>query len=102
LGPGQVQPKQQDVIYMLTPRLTRVGMEYFGPPIPLLDNATVSGRVETDFLTLNPRGSESRELLRLRLAYLAIKHGPFTLVAGQDWDIAGPLLPLVNDNTSFF
>jgi hypothetical protein len=102
VGPAQVPPRQQDVIYMLTPRLTRVGLEYFGPAIALLDNATVSGRVETDFLTLNPGGSESRELLRLRLAYLAIKHGPFTLVAGQDWDIAGPLLPLVNDNTNFF
>ena len=86
--------------YSLYPRLSRAGLEYFGPKIDSFFDAIPTGRLEIDFLTANPGGSESRQLLRLRLAYAAIAMGEFTLLVGQDWDIVAPLLPTINMNTN--
>ena len=83
----------------LYPRLTRMGVEYYGLPIQSLDGAVAHARTEIDFLTSNPGGPESRELLRLRLAYAQITSHDWSLVVGQDWDIVSPLIPSINDNT---
>jgi hypothetical protein len=103
LGPLLVPIKPDDFNYSLYPRLTRAGVEYFGPAIDLpcccCTQILPSGRLEIDFLTINPGGPESRELLRLRLAYAQLQLGDWTLVVGQDWDIVAPLIPTINDNT---
>lgn len=98
-GPGTVPVRPNSTNYSLYPRLTRVGLEYYGLPIPRLNCAVPSTRVEVDFLTNNPGGLESRELLRLRLGYAQVKGDEWTLLAGQDWDIVSPLIPSINDNT---
>jgi hypothetical protein len=98
-GPANVPAKEHDPNYSLYPRLTRAGLEYYGQPIDLLDGAVPSGRVEIDFLSVNPGGSESRPLLRLRLAYAQVKYDEWTFLAGQDWDVIAPLIPTINDNT---
>jgi hypothetical protein len=86
--------------YSLYPRLSRLGLEYFGPKIDSFYDAVPTARLEIDFLTNNPGGSESRQLLRLRLAYVATTIDDFTLLVGQDWDIVSPLLPTINMNTN--
>ncbi len=107
VGPNAVPIKPNDVNYALYPRLTRLGAEYYGKPIDCLGGAVGGGRIEIDFLTneqpsnavipaLNP---ESRELLRIRLAYVTLTLDEFTLLVGQDWDIIAPLNPSINDNT---
>ena len=56
--------------YSLYPRLTRFGTEYYGQPIECLDGARASGRLEIDFLTINPNingfNNESRETNKRR------------------------------------
>jgi hypothetical protein len=97
-----------DPNYSLYPRLTRMGVDYFGEPIEALGGARVSGRFETDFLTIDPDPNpgvpnvESRQLIRLRLAYVQVQKGGFTFLIGQDWDIIAPLLPTINDNTTMW
>jgi hypothetical protein len=98
-GPSAVPIRPDQLNYSLYPRLTRVGAEYYGLPIPNLGGAVGLARVEIDFLTSNPGGPESRDLLRLRLAYAQVNCGEWTLLAGQDWDIISPLNPSINDNT---
>lgn len=103
-GPNAVPIKPHNFNYALYPRLTRIGAEYYGPPIEALGGATTTGRLEVDFLTganasINP---ESRELLRLRLAYITVTWDEFTLLVGQDWDLVSPLIPTVNDNTNMW
>jgi hypothetical protein len=102
-GPGRVPSKTPDPNYSLYPRLTRFGFEYYGNKVALLCDAIPSGRLEFDFLTPNPNSpgfnTESRQFLRLRLAYVQLTHGEFTLVVGQDWDIIAPLIPTIDDNT---
>lgn len=83
----------------LYPRLSRLGLEYYGLPIELLDGAVAHARFEVDFLTSNPGGPESRELMRLRLAYGQLHYHDWTFLGGQDWDIISPLNPSINDNT---
>jgi hypothetical protein len=102
-----IVPNQSN--YSLYPRLTRLGLEYYGAPIDSFFGAVPSGRLETDFLTVDPNtaignnnlgiNTESRQMIRLRLAYAKLQIGEFALVVGQDWDIIAPLLPTINDNT---
>lgn len=99
LGPKQVPMRPHSAAYSIYPRLTRVGLEYYGLPMERLGGAVALARLETDFLTSTPGQSESRQLIRLRLAYGQIKKGEWTLLAGQDWDIISPLNPSINDNT---
>ena len=98
-GPNNVPIRPYSANYSLYPRLSRAGLEYYGLPMERLDGALPSARLEIDFLTITPGQSESRPLLRLRLAYGQIQRGEWTIVAGQDWDIVAPLVPSINDNT---
>ena len=53
--------------YSIHPRLTRIGIDYTGPRIAKLGDARLSGKLETDF---ENGGSESRQIIRIRHAYL--------------------------------
>lgn len=56
----------------------------------------MSGKLETDF---ENGGSESRQIIRIRHAYLRMGWKDFSLLAGQTWDIVSPLFPTVNNDT---
>lgn len=95
---GTIAPRETN--YSLYPRLTRLGFEYFHKPLQDLGDAKLWGHFEIDFLTTGfQQNPESRELLRMRLAYAALRIEEFTFVVGQDWDIFSPLLPSFNTNT---
>lgn len=79
--------------YSIHPRLTRLGIDYTGPRIAKLGNAKLSGKLETDF---ENGGSESRQIIRIRHAYLRLDWREASLLAGQTWDIVSPLFPTVN------
>jgi len=82
--------------YSIHPRLTRIGIDYTGPQIAKLGNARLSGKLETDF---ENGGSESRQIIRIRHAYLRLDWKEASLLAGQTWDIVSPLFPTVNNDT---
>jgi hypothetical protein len=79
--------------FSLTPRLTRLGIDYTGPRIAALNDAKLTGKFEIDF---NVGGTESRPLFRERLAWLRLNWERFALEAGQDRDLVSPLLPTPN------
>jgi len=69
--------------------------------LPFWANAKVSGVLEFDFqnrATSETSGleSESRELPRLRHAYVKLTSGGFSMLAGQTWDLIAPLWPVAN------
>ena len=82
--------------YSIHPRLTRLGIDYTGPQIAKLGNARLSGKLETDF---ENGGSESRQIIRIRHAYLRLDWKEASLLAGQTWDIVSPLFPTVNSDS---
>ncbi|MBI3949540.1 MAG: hypothetical protein HY314_03690 [Acidobacteria bacterium] len=82
--------------FTLHPRLTRIGIDYFGPNISGLGDAELSGKFEVDFQN---GGRESRPIIRIRHAYLKSSWGALSLLAGQTWDIISPLYPTVNNDT---
>lgn len=82
--------------YSIHPRLTRIGIDYTGPRIAKLGNAKLSGKLETDF---ENGGSESRQIIRIRHAYLRLDWKETSLLAGQTWDIVSPLFPIVNNDS---
>jgi hypothetical protein len=82
--------------FSMHPRLTRFGIDYSGPHIDALGDARLSGKLETDF---ENGGSESRQIIRIRHAYLRLDWSDFSILAGQTWDIVSPLFPTVNNDT---
>jgi hypothetical protein len=85
----------------MTPRLSRLGVKVDRDSLPFWQEARVSGVLEFDFqnrATSEVSGleSESRELPRLRHAYIKLTAGGFSLLAGQTWDLISPLWPVVN------
>ncbi len=82
--------------FTMHPRLTRLGINYTGPRIAKLGDAKLSGQLETDFQN---GGSESRQIIRIRHAYLRLDWNKFWLLGGQTWDIVSPLFPTVNADT---
>jgi hypothetical protein len=78
------------------PRLTRFGIDFSGPRIESLNNAKLSGKLETDF---ENGGSESRQIIRIRNAFLRLDWKDFSVLAGQNWNIVSPLFPTVNNDT---
>ncbi len=75
------------------PRLTRLGLRL--KPQELQPGTQFRGAVEVDFQN---GGSESREILRMRQAYLALSRGPWEFLAGQTWDLISPLNPAANND----
>jgi len=82
--------------FTLHPRLTRLGVDYLGPRIESLGNSGLGGKFEVDFQN---GGRESRQIIRIRHAYLKMSWGAFSLLGGQTWDIISPLYPTVNNDT---
>lgn len=82
--------------FSMHPRLTRFGIDYTGPRIESLGDARLSGKLETDF---ENGGSESRQIIRIRHAFLRMDWADFSLLAGQTWDVVSPLFPTVNNDT---
>lgn len=83
--------------FTMHPRLTRFGANYrINNPIASMGGATVLGKIEIDFFN---GGSESRAIPRYRQAYLQLKWGPHSLLAGQTSDLISPLFPNVNPHT---
>ncbi|HLF93771.1 MAG TPA: hypothetical protein VJB14_09915 [Planctomycetota bacterium] len=84
-----------------TPRLSRLGVKVERDSLPLWPDARLSGQLEFDFqnrATSETSGleSESRELPRLRHAFVKLQAGSFSFLAGQTWDLISPLWPLAN------
>jgi hypothetical protein len=77
-----------DSNFAMHPRESRLGFHL--EERELDENATLRGRFEIDFLN---GGSESREIPRMRLAYLELGLGAWRFLAGQDWDVISPLYP---------
>jgi hypothetical protein len=82
--------------YSIHPRLTRFGVDFAGPRLAGLRGAKLSGKLETDF---ENGGSESRQIIRIRHAYLRLDWKEASLLAGQTWDVVSPLFPTVNNDT---
>lgn len=82
--------------FTMHPRLTRFGIDWNGPVIAKLGDAKLSGKLETDFQN---GGTESRQIIRIRHAYLNLGWKKFSILAGQTWDIVSPLFPTVNSDT---
>jgi len=93
-APAGVRASSNDEDFNIHPKLTRVGLEFDGGKIDSLGNAAVTGKLETDFY--NATATESREALRIRVAYLQLKWDQFALYGGQMWDVISPLMPIVN------
>jgi len=85
----------------ITPRLSRLGVKVDRDSLPFWEGAKASGVLEFDFqnrATSEVSGleSESRELPRLRHAYIKLTDDGFTFLAGQTWDLISPLWPVAN------
>jgi hypothetical protein len=84
-----------------TPRLSRLGVKIDRDSLPFWASAKAGGVLEFDFqnrATSETSGleSESRELPRLRHAYIKVTSGGLSFLAGQTWDLISPLWPGVN------
>jgi hypothetical protein len=82
--------------FSMHPRLTRFGIDYSGPRIEKLGDAKLSGKLETDF---ENGGTESRQIIRIRHAFLRLDWKDFSILAGQTWDTVSPLFPTVNNDS---
>jgi len=78
------------------PRLTRFGIKYWGPRLERPFSVRLEGKFEMDFQN---GGRESRQVPRIRHAYLKLQGGDISLLAGQTWDIISPLYPTVNSDS---
>jgi hypothetical protein len=93
--------KVDDEFIDFYPRLTRFGLKVERDSIPLWSETKLSGNLEIDFqnrATSETEGleSESREVPRLRHAYLKVTNDDFSILGGQTWDVIAPLWPSVN------
>ncbi len=88
------------------PRLTRFGVDITPPKLP--SGWSSNGKLEIDFYNAvidRPAAggplardlvSNSRAAPRIRLAYVQVSKGAFSLLAGQNWDVISPLFPSYN------
>ena len=81
--------------YSMHPRLSRFGVDFTGPSIARLGDAKLTGKFEADF---ENGGTESRQIIRIRHAYLRLGWKNFSLLGGQTSDTVSPLLPTVNND----
>jgi hypothetical protein len=85
--------------FSMHPRLTRFGVDYTGPQVRGLGDGKLSGKLELDF---ENGGTESRQIIRIRHAYLKMNWRDFSILGGQTWDVFSPLLPTVNNDTTMW
>ncbi len=85
--------------FTLSPRLTRFGMTFGSDDlINGIGDPKLVGKLETDFYNIGLGDSDSRQALRMRLAYIDLDWGAWSVRAGQDWDVISPLYPVVNND----
>jgi len=95
--PGGTVADEDDSEFDLSARLTRLGFRFHKPePIDGLGGPRLDGVIEVDFYNIGLGDSDSRNALRMRLAYLTLSWQKWSLLAGQDWDVISPLYPAVN------
>ncbi len=94
-APAAVRARNNEPAFSMDPRLTRIGFDFDGGTPQPLGYAKLTGKLETDFDTVNSGpSSESRQLPRIRLAYLRMAWPEdLTVTLGQQWDVISPLLP---------
>ncbi len=92
-------PDNKNSEYAMHSRLSRLGLTVDGKQIKGLGNPKLSGKVEVDFYNSGVGDSDSRNALRMRLGYLGLNWGSWSVLAGQDWDVISPLMPAVNHDT---
>jgi len=91
--------KADESEFTLSPRLTRVGMTFASDDlINGIGDPKLTGKVETDFYNIGLGDSDSRQALRMRLGYVNLDWGSWSVRAGQDWDVISPLYPVVNND----
>jgi len=95
--PGVVVPPDDDE-FALSARLTRFGLLFDGPVVDGAGGPKLDGRVEIDFYNVGLDDSDSRNAIRMRLAYMTLTWDDWQLLAGQDWDVISPLYPVVNND----
>lgn len=76
-----------DDAFSLTAKQTRFGMKVAAPDVAGWHSA---GRLEIDFYG---SASDNAANPRMRLAFLQLKNGPWSLLAGQDYDAWNTVLP---------
>ena len=85
--------------FSMSARLTRLGLRFaHDNPIDALGACELDGVLELDLYNIGLGDSDSRAALRTRLAYLRLRWDNWSLLAGQDWDVASPLYPTVNND----
>ncbi len=75
--------------FNMTARETRLGLNIRAPEF---EGIRTSGRLETDFYS---GAVENAPNLRLRLAYVDVERGPWSLRAGQDWETLITVIPRI-------
>ncbi len=96
--PAGTVADENDSEAALSARLTRLGLTFDGGTIDGLGNPDLGGKVEIDFYNIGLPDSDSRNALRMRLAYLTLTWDHWRLLAGQTWDAISPLNPVVNND----
>ncbi len=84
---------KDDAEMNITARETRLGANFFGPNV---EDMETTGKLEFDFYE---GGSENKNRLLMRHAYLKLSwpDADFSILAGQTWDVAAPVLaPTLN------
>jgi len=89
---------EDDSEFSMSARLTRLGLDLDGPPVDEMGGCQLGGKIEVDFYNIGLDDSDSRNAIRMRLAYLDLDWGRWGLLAGQDWDVFSPLYPIVNND----
>jgi hypothetical protein len=97
-APSTIGAEEDDDEFALSARLTRLGLALDGPTVDGLGDPDVAGKIEVDFYNIGLGDSDSRNAFRMRLAYLELDWGNWSVLAGQDWDVVSPLYPIVNND----
>lgn len=92
-GPA-IGAKKNDEDLTIHGRLTRLGLDFDGGKVTVIDEAALTGKLEFDFYNLP--SSDSRAAVRMRHAWLKLNWGEFSLLAGQREDVIAPIFPIVN------
>jgi hypothetical protein len=99
LSPAALDEKDNWIDW--TPRMSRLGVRATRDGLPGWEDVRLSSQLEFDFqnrATSEAAGteSESRELPRLRHAFVRLGAGRFSALAGQTSDLISPLFPAAN------
>jgi hypothetical protein len=85
--------------FVIHARLTRFGLNLKGGPMAALGGATPSGNLEMDFQN---GGRETRPIIRVRHAYFKLAWQETSFLVGQTWDVFGPNVPTVNNDSTMW